>query len=26
MNAIPIDDYIVIFSPQNDNILVTKQC
>ena len=26
MNAIPIDDYIVIFSPSNDNILVTKQC
>lgn len=26
MRALPIDDYIVIFHPSQDNVLVTKQC
>lgn len=26
MRAVPIDDYIVIFHPDQDNVLVTKQC
>ena len=26
MRAVPIDDYIVIFHPSQDNVLVTKQC
>lgn len=26
MRAIPIDDYIVIFNPGQENVLVTKQC
>ena len=26
MRAIPIDDYIVIFHPENNNVLVTKKC
>jgi hypothetical protein len=26
MRAVPIDDYIVVFHPSQDNVLVTKQC
>lgn len=26
MRAIPIDDYIVVFHPENNNVLVTKKC
>lgn len=26
MRAVPIDDFIVIFHPSQDNVLVTKQC
>ena len=26
MRAVPIDEYIVIFHPSQDNVLVTKQC
>lgn len=26
MRAVPIDEYIVVFHPSQDNVLVTKQC